>query len=94
VNTPIALEVPFLITVVTPVGIANIGYGLFMIFGAFNILFIPFVYLYCPEASSLSGTEIITDSQLRPRVYLWNQLMPSFFQAWIRSRRARVFARR
>lgn len=41
----------FVLIMVTPVGIHNIGYGMFMLFGAFNFCFIPFVYFYCPEVS-------------------------------------------
>ncbi|RSH92396.1 hypothetical protein EHS25_008811 [Saitozyma podzolica] len=43
----------FVLLMITPIGIANIGYGLFMLFGAFNLCFIPFVALYCPETAGL-----------------------------------------
>ncbi|WRT64586.1 uncharacterized protein IL334_001518 [Kwoniella shivajii] len=43
----------FVLLMVTPIGIANIGYGMFMLFGAFNLCFIPFVYLYCPETAGV-----------------------------------------
>ncbi|GFZ47965.1 hypothetical protein JCM24511_05712 [Saitozyma sp. JCM 24511] len=43
----------FVLLMITPIGIANIGYGLFMLFGAFNLCFIPFVGLYCPETAGL-----------------------------------------
>ncbi|WVQ79866.1 hypothetical protein IAT38_001966 [Cryptococcus sp. DSM 104549] len=43
----------FVLLMVTPIGIANIGYGMFMLFGAFNLCFIPFVYFYCPETAGV-----------------------------------------
>ncbi|OCF44853.1 monosaccharide transporter [Kwoniella heveanensis CBS 569] len=43
----------FVLLMVTPIGIANIGYGMFMLFGAFNLCFIPFVYLFCPETAGV-----------------------------------------
>ncbi|KAK8847587.1 hypothetical protein IAR55_005446 [Kwoniella newhampshirensis] len=43
----------FTMLMVTPVGIANIGFGMFFLFGAFNLCFIPFVYLFCPETAGV-----------------------------------------
>lgn len=43
---------------VTPIGIANIGYGMFMLFGAFNLCFIPIVYFLCPETAGVTLEQI------------------------------------
>ncbi|KIR33045.1 monosaccharide transporter [Cryptococcus deuterogattii MMRL2647] len=50
----------FVLLMVTPIGIANIGYGMFMLFGAFNLCFIPFVYFYCPETAGVPLESIDT----------------------------------
>lgn len=39
---------------VTPIGISNIGYGMFMLFGVFNLCFIPIVYFLCPETAGVT----------------------------------------
>lgn len=39
---------------VTPIGITNIGYGMFMLFGVFNLCFIPIVYFLCPETAGVT----------------------------------------
>ncbi|WVR04786.1 hypothetical protein IAU60_001798 [Kwoniella sp. DSM 27419] len=44
----------FVLLMVTPIGIANLdGYGMFMLFGAFNLCFIPMVYFFCPETAGV-----------------------------------------
>lgn len=48
----------FVLLMVTPIGIANIGYGMFMLFGAFNLCFIPIVYFLCPETAGVTLEQI------------------------------------
>ncbi|WVQ75856.1 hypothetical protein IAR50_005489 [Cryptococcus sp. DSM 104548] len=43
----------FVLLMVTPIGIGNIGYGMFILFGGFNLCFIPFVYFFCPETAGV-----------------------------------------
>ncbi|KAL7423970.1 hypothetical protein Q5752_001555 [Cryptotrichosporon argae] len=56
----------FVLLMVTPIGIANIGYGMFFIFAIFNLAFIPFVYLFCPETAGIP-LELIDDLYLPGR---------------------------
>lgn len=42
-----------LLHTVTPPGIANIGWAMYIIFALFNASFIPFVYFYCPETAGI-----------------------------------------
>ncbi|KAL0243596.1 hypothetical protein I308_105563 [Cryptococcus tetragattii IND107] len=44
----------FVLLMVTPIGISNIGYGMFMLFGVFNLCFIPIVYFLCPETAGVT----------------------------------------
>ena len=41
----------FVMTMVVPVGIQNIGWKLFLILAVFNFSFIPFIYFVVPEVS-------------------------------------------
>ncbi|KAL7423971.1 hypothetical protein Q5752_001556 [Cryptotrichosporon argae] len=43
----------FVLLMVTPIGIANIGYGMFLIFAIFNLAFVPIIYLFYPETAGL-----------------------------------------
>lgn len=39
---------------ITPIGIANIGWKLYIIFAIFNACFVPLVYLFVPETAGFS----------------------------------------
>ena len=44
----------FLVAEITPVAITNIGYRTYIIFGVFNLAWIPIVYFFYPEVSFFS----------------------------------------
>jgi len=44
----------FAVVMVTPVGISSIGWKYFVIFGVFNAVTIPILYLFYPEVAGLS----------------------------------------
>ncbi|PGH35962.1 hypothetical protein GX50_01132 [[Emmonsia] crescens] len=46
---------------ITPVMVANIGWGTYLFFGAWNAIFIPFIWFFYPETAgrSLEKTEVI-----------------------------------
>lgn len=48
----------FVCTQFTPTGIRNIGYRFYIIFAAFNLLFIPVVYFLYPETANRSLEDI------------------------------------
>ncbi|WWD21695.1 hypothetical protein CI109_106181 [Kwoniella shandongensis] len=43
----------FVMLEVTPTGIANIGWRMFLIFAVFNFAFAPLVYFFCPETAGV-----------------------------------------
>ncbi|CDS14392.1 hypothetical protein LRAMOSA06561 [Lichtheimia ramosa] len=48
----------YVIVMITPPAIANIGYGIYVIFAIFNFLFIPIVYFFYPETKGRSLEEL------------------------------------
>jgi sugar porter (SP) family MFS transporter len=48
----------FLIVMVTPIMVSNIGWGTYLFFAAVNACFIPFIYFYYPETARRSLEEI------------------------------------
>ncbi|KAI8137994.1 general substrate transporter [Fennellomyces sp. T-0311] len=48
----------YVIVMITPPAIANIGYGIYVIFAIFNFLFIPIVYFFYPETKGRSLEEM------------------------------------
>ncbi|KAI8137993.1 general substrate transporter [Fennellomyces sp. T-0311] len=48
----------YVIVMITPPAIANIGYGIYIIFAIFNFLFIPIVYFFYPETKGRSLEEL------------------------------------
>ncbi len=48
----------FMIVMVVPVMIENIGFGTYVFFAAMNFLFIPFIYFFYPETKKRSLEEI------------------------------------
>ncbi|ORY97995.1 sugar transporter [Syncephalastrum racemosum] len=48
----------YVIVMITPPAIANIGYGIYVIFAIFNALFIPIIYFFYPETKGRSLEEI------------------------------------
>ncbi|KAI9252865.1 general substrate transporter [Phascolomyces articulosus] len=48
----------YVIVMITPPAIANIGYGIYVIFAIFNFLFIPIVYFWYPETKGRSLEEL------------------------------------
>lgn len=48
----------FLVVMVTPIMVANIGWGTYLFFGAVNALFLPFIYFFYPETSHRTLEEI------------------------------------
>ncbi|KAF2114272.1 general substrate transporter [Lophiotrema nucula] len=51
-------SINFLVVMVTPIMVANIGWGTYIFFGAVNFLFIPAIYFFYPETSHRSLEEI------------------------------------
>ncbi|WRT64577.1 uncharacterized protein IL334_001509 [Kwoniella shivajii] len=43
----------FVILQVTPIGISQIGWGMFLVFAVFNFSYAPLVYLFCPETAGV-----------------------------------------
>ncbi|KAJ5646456.1 hypothetical protein N7490_002828 [Penicillium lividum] len=48
----------FLVVEITPVSIANIGYGTYVYFAIFNFCFLPLIYLFYPETRNLTLEQI------------------------------------
>ncbi|KAH8811088.1 general substrate transporter [Xylogone sp. PMI_703] len=48
----------FVMIEITPVGIANIGYKLYIIFAIFNACFVPLVYFFVPETAGFSLEDV------------------------------------
>ncbi|KAI7855212.1 general substrate transporter [Circinella umbellata] len=48
----------YVIVMITPPAIANIGYGIYVIFAILNFLFIPIIYFYFPETKGRSLEEM------------------------------------
>ncbi|KAI9321300.1 general substrate transporter [Dichotomocladium elegans] len=48
----------YVIVMITPPAIANIGYGIYVIFTIFNFFFIPIVYFFYPETKGRSLEEL------------------------------------
>ncbi|CAK7202667.1 hypothetical protein SEUCBS139899_005393 [Sporothrix eucalyptigena] len=48
----------FLIVMVTPIMVSNIGWGTYLFFGAVNFIAIPFIYFFYPETSHRTLEEI------------------------------------
>lgn len=48
----------FLIVMITPIMIDNIGWGTYLFFGAMNALFFPIIYFFFPETANRSLEEI------------------------------------
>ena len=48
----------FVVVMITPVMVANIGWGTYLFFAAVNACFIPFIYFFYPETSRRSLEEI------------------------------------
>ena len=48
----------FLVVEITPVSIANIGWGTYVYFCIFNLCFIPLIYFFYPETQWLSLEQI------------------------------------
>ena len=48
----------FLIVMVTPIMVSNIGWGTYLFFAVVNALFVPFIYFYYPETARRSLEEI------------------------------------
>jgi hypothetical protein len=44
----------FVMILITPVGISNIGWKLYLIFAIFNACFVPLTYLFVPETAGFS----------------------------------------
>ena len=44
----------FLVAEITPPAITNIGWRTYIIFGVFNVAFIPVIYFFYPETKGLS----------------------------------------
>lgn len=51
-------SINFLIVMVTPIMVTNIGWGTYVFFAAVNALFVPFIYFFYPETSHRSLEEI------------------------------------
>ncbi|GFZ51584.1 hypothetical protein JCM24511_09351 [Saitozyma sp. JCM 24511] len=56
----------FTVLMITPIAINKIGYGIFILFGALNLCFIPLLYFYCPETAGIPLEAI--DAVYRPGV--------------------------
>ncbi|RSH92792.1 hypothetical protein EHS25_008238 [Saitozyma podzolica] len=48
----------FIVVMITPTAVTNIGWRVFLIFGSFNLAFIPIVYCLFPETSNLTLEEV------------------------------------
>lgn len=48
----------FLVVMVTPIMVSNIGWGTYLFFGAVNFVSIPFIYFFYPETSHRTLEEI------------------------------------
>lgn len=48
----------FLVVMVTPIMITNIGWGTYLFFGAINACFVPIIYFFYPETAGRSLEEI------------------------------------
>lgn len=48
----------YVIVLVTPDGIANLGWGFYLMFGIFNFAFLPFIYFFYIETARLSLEQI------------------------------------
>lgn len=44
----------FVMILITPVGISNIGWKLYLIFAIFNACFVPLTYFFVPETAGFS----------------------------------------
>ncbi|KAJ9143432.1 Sugar transporter [Pleurostoma richardsiae] len=51
-------SINFLVVMVTPIMVANIGWGTYLFFAAVNLLFVPFIYFFYPETAHRSLEEI------------------------------------
>lgn len=48
----------YLVVVVTPVGVANIGWRFYIVFAVLNVAFIPFIIYFYVETAGLSLEEV------------------------------------
>ena len=51
-------SINFLVVMVTPIMVANIGWGTYLFFAAVNACFLPFIYFFYPETAHRSLEEI------------------------------------
>lgn len=52
------MQAVFIVVMITPTAVTNIGWRVFLIFGSFNLAFIPIVYCLFPETAGLTLEEV------------------------------------